>query len=166
MLTECGDYNIFTFLQLQIWDTAGQERFRTITQSYYRSADAIVLVYDIGSAATFRNLPEWLSEVDRYAGQTVHRILIGNKSDRTDREINMPLGQQFAQENDMPFLETSAKSASNIDKLFEQLARTLKENHVQKGVRQNIGGAQSVKSTISVQKPTENQVKGGGGGCC
>lgn len=78
----------------------------------------------------------------------------------------MPLGQQFAQENDMPFLETSAKSASNIDKLFEQLARTLKENHVQKGVRQNIGGAQSVKSTISVQKPTENQVKGGGGGCC
>ena len=98
----------------------------------------------------------------------MHKILIGNKSDRTDREINTQLGQQFAQENDMPFLETSAKSASNIDKLFEQLARTLKDLHMQKGVRQNIGGPQSVKSTISVQKPVDDRKSGGGssGGCC
>ena len=71
---------LILYLQLQIWDTAGQERFRTITQSYYRSADAIVLVYDIGAATSFRNLPEWLSEVERYAGNNVTRILIGNFS--------------------------------------------------------------------------------------
>ena len=55
---------IFFHDQLQIWDTAGQERFRTITQSYYRSADAIVIVFDIGVQQTFRDLPEWLSEVE------------------------------------------------------------------------------------------------------
>jgi small GTP-binding protein len=153
-------------IKLQIWDTAGQERFRTITQSYYRSADAIVLVYDIGSATSFRNLPEWLSEVDRYAGNTVHKILIGNKSDRTDREIQTALGSQFAQENDMPFLETSAKSADNIDKLFEVLATNLRDTHTNKGVRQNIGGPQGLKSsTVQIQKPKE-ETKGNGGGCC
>ena len=158
------NYQLHHYFQLQIWDTAGQERFRTITQSYYRSADAIVLVYDIGAATTFRNLPEWLSEVDRYAGNTVHKILIGNKSDRTDREIQSHLGTQFSQENDMPFMETSAKSADNVDKLFEQLAKTLKDTHMQRGVRQNIGGPQSLKSTVQVQKPKEEQ--SGGGGCC
>ena len=121
-------------------------------------------MYDIGSATTFRNLPEWLSEVDRYAGSSVHKILIGNKSDRTDREIQTHLGSQFSQENDMPFLETSAKSADNIDRLFEQLARTLKDTHMQKGVRQNVSNPQGVKSTIQVKKPLEE--KNSGGGCC
>ena len=156
----------FRTLQLQIWDTAGQERFRTITQSYYRSADAIVLVYDIGSSATFRNLPDWLSEVDRYAGNTVHKILIGNKNDRIDREIATTLGQQFSQENDMPFLETSAKNADNIDRLFEELAKRLKENHMQRGVRQNVGAPQGVKSTVTLAKPTDDAKTSGGGGCC
>ena len=153
-------------LQLQIWDTAGQERFRTITQSYYRSADAIVLVYDIGSANSFRNLPEWLSEVERYAGNSVHRILIGNKSDRTDREITADLGKQFAQENDMPFLETSAKNSDNIDELFLQLAKTLRDVHVDKKLKNpNAGGAGSSRqpNTVSLTKGDDESKKGG---CC
>ena len=124
-----------------------------------------MLVYDIGTATTFKNLNEWLSEVDRYAGSTVHKILIGNKSDRTDREVPTHLGSQFAQENDMPFMETSAKNADNVDKLFEQLAKTLKDTHMQKGVRQNVsGGPRSIKGTVQVTKPIEE--KSSGGGCC
>ena len=153
--------------QLQIWDTAGQERFRTITQSYYRSADAIVLVYDIGSAGTFRNLPEWLAEVERYAGNTVTRILIGNKSDRTDREITSDLGKQFARENDMPFLETSAKNSHNIDELFLQLAKTLRETHADRKLKSQYGGGTSSKlNTVSLNKPAGDEEGGGGGGCC
>ena len=159
-------------MQLQIWDTAGQERFRTITQSYYRSADAIVLVYDIGSATSFRNLSEWLQEVERYAGNSVHRILIGNKSDRTDREIASEHGRQFAQENGMPFLETSAKNSSNIDELFLQLAKTLRDLHVDKKLKSPSaagGGAASSRKldTVSLtQKEHGGGGGGGGGGCC
>ncbi len=155
-------------LQLQIWDTAGQERFRTITQSYYRSADAIVLVYDIGSATTFRNLPEWLQEVERYAGKDVHRILIGNKSDRQDREITAELGKQFAQENDMPFLETSAKTSDNIDQLFLQLAKTLRDTHQDKKLKPHYGGNVSKQpNTVTLTKRSEgSEPSGGGGGCC
>ena len=156
--------------QLQIWDTAGQERFRTITQSYYRSADAIVLVYDIGSSLTFRNLPEWLAEVERYAGSSVHRILIGNKSDRPDREIDMAMGRQFAEENGMPFLETSAKNSENIDALFLQLAKTLRDSHVDKKLKSphsGSGGVSAKPNTVSLTKnEKKSESSGGGGGCC
>ena len=159
---------LFFQTQLQIWDTAGQERFRTITQSYYRSADAIVLVYDIGSSLSFRNLPEWLAEVERYAGNSVHHILIGNKSDRSDREIDISMGNQFAEESGMPFLETSAKNSNNIDALFMQLAKTLRDSHVDKRLKSpySVGGASAKPNTISLTQTAKKQEQGGGGGCC
>lgn len=66
-------------MQLQIWDTAGQERFRSITQSYYRSANAIILVYDVNSQPTFDSLPQWLKEVETYASTTVVSYLVGKR---------------------------------------------------------------------------------------
>jgi small GTP-binding protein len=65
------------FFKLQIWDTAGQERFRSITQSYYRSAHAIVLVYDVACQPSFDCLPEWLGEIEQYANRRVLKILVG-----------------------------------------------------------------------------------------
>lgn len=72
-------YNLtlFFLFQLQIWDTAGQERFRSITQSYYRSAHALILVYDISCQPTFDCLPDWLREIEEYASNKVLRILVG-----------------------------------------------------------------------------------------
>ena len=129
-----------------------------------------MLVYDIGSAASFRNLSEWLQEVERYAGNSVHRILIGNKSDRTDREITSEHGKQFSLENGMPFLETSAKNSNNIDELFLQLAQTLKDLHVDKKLKSphsaSAGAASSRKlDTVSLTQK-EQGGSGGGGGCC
>lgn len=69
------------FFQLQIWDTAGQERFRSITQSYYRSANALILTYDITCEDSFRCLPEWLREIEQYANNQVVTILVGKKLD-------------------------------------------------------------------------------------
>lgn len=68
---------VFFVFQLQIWDTAGQERFRSITQSYYRSAHALILVYDISCQPTFDCLPDWLREIEEYASNKVLRILVG-----------------------------------------------------------------------------------------
>lgn len=64
-------------MQLQIWDTAGQERFRTITQSYYRSANGVILAYDITKKSSFDSLPRWLDDVKRYAGASILQILVG-----------------------------------------------------------------------------------------
>ncbi len=67
----------FRLCQLQIWDTAGQERFRSITQSYYRSAQALILVYDVSNHPTFDCCPEWLREIEEYASPKVLKVLVG-----------------------------------------------------------------------------------------
>lgn len=65
----------------QIWDTAGQERFRTITTSYFRGAQGILLVYDVTDRASFVSIKNWMEEIDRNADKHVTKILIGNKCD-------------------------------------------------------------------------------------
>nr|CAH7763645.1 unnamed protein product [Callosobruchus chinensis] len=110
---------------LQIWDTAGQERFRSITQSYYRSAHALILVYDISCQPTFDCLPDWLREIEEYASSKVLRVLVGNKIDREDREIPTHVGEEFAERHNMYFLETSAKESDNVERLFMQIAEDL-----------------------------------------
>ncbi|XP_067620392.1 ras-related protein Rab-30 [Eurosta solidaginis] len=112
-------------IKLQIWDTAGQERFRSITQSYYRSAHALILVYDISCQPTFDCLPDWLREIQEYANSKVLKILVGNKTDRDDREIPTQIGEEFAKQHDMYFLETSAKEAENVERLFYEIAAEL-----------------------------------------
>ncbi|GAB6026016.1 Ras-protein Rab-30 [Chamberlinius hualienensis] len=115
-------------VKLQIWDTAGQERFRSITQSYYRSAHALILVYDVSCQPTFDCLPDWLREIEQYASNKVLRVLVGNKIDRDDREIPRTVGEEFAQMHDMYFLETSAKEADNVETLFMEIATRLTQN--------------------------------------
>ncbi|CAG9538907.1 unnamed protein product [Cercopithifilaria johnstoni] len=114
-------------IKLQIWDTAGQERFRSITQSYYRSAHAIVLVYDVACQPSFDCLPEWLGEIEQYANRRVLKILVGNKIDKEDeREVPERIGKNFADSNAFDyFLETSALDATNVDTLFHEVATRL-----------------------------------------
>jgi small GTP-binding protein len=69
------------------WDTAGQERFRTITSAYYRGADGIIMVYDVTTLDSFTHVNDWLNEVNRYASEGTCKLLVGNKSDRTDKVV-------------------------------------------------------------------------------
>ncbi len=62
---------------MQVWDTAGQERFRTITQSYYRSAHGAIIAYDITRRSTFDSVTHWIKEVELYGASNVVLVLIG-----------------------------------------------------------------------------------------
>lgn len=142
-------------VKLQLWDTAGQERFRSITQSYYRSAHCLILVYDIASQASFDALPRWLKDVDRVferSGNTgansnaansnssssssssspVLRVLVGNKCDKDDengREVPASIAQKFASINKFDlFTETSAFEHGSVTQLFEDIAELLVES--------------------------------------
>ncbi|XP_049851497.1 uncharacterized protein LOC126326081 [Schistocerca gregaria] len=117
-----------TTVKLQIWDTAGQERFRTITSSYYRGAHGIIVVYDITHQDTFNNVQKWLQEIDRYACENVHKILVGNKSDLVShRRVPIEVAQEFANSLNLIFLETSAKNSNNVEEAFTKMARAIKE---------------------------------------
>jgi Ras-related protein Rab-1A len=110
-------------VKLQIWDTAGQERFRTITSSYYRGAHGIIVAYDVTNPETFNNVQKWLQEIDRYACENVHRLLVGNKADlQSERKVSTEDGKEFADSLNLEFLETSAKNAHNVEETFSRLA--------------------------------------------
>ena len=68
-------------VRAQIWDTAGQERYRAITNTYYRQAIGVLLVYDIADRNTFESIGKWLQEVRDHADEKVAIILVGNKCD-------------------------------------------------------------------------------------
>jgi len=68
-------------VRAQIWDTAGQDRYRAITNTYYRHAIGVMLVYDISERDSFENLERWLVELRDHADEKIKVILVGNKSD-------------------------------------------------------------------------------------
>lgn len=111
-------------VKLHIWDTAGQERFRTITRSYYRGASNIVIVYDVTNKKSFENLHMWLSDIAQYASFNANCLLVANKSDMVhQREVGYEQGQFFADLHGMSFVETSAKTAANVEQAFLSIAR-------------------------------------------
>jgi len=115
-------------IKLQIWDTAGQERFRTITSSYYRGAHGIIVVYDTTDSETFEHVKTWLHEIDRYASENVNKLLVGNKSDlTTKRQVDTDAAKEFASQVNIPFLETSAKNATNVEDAFMTMAGEIKK---------------------------------------
>merc|ERR1719197_2130928 len=115
-------------IKLQIWDTAGQERFRTITSSYYRGAHGIIVVYDTTDSDTFEHVKTWLHEIDRYASENVNKLLVGNKSDLTSkRQVETDAAKEFADSVHIPFLETSAKNATNVEDAFMTMAGEIKK---------------------------------------
>lgn len=113
-------------VRLQVWDTAGQESFRSITRSYYRGAIGALLVYDITNSSSFENLPTWLKDSLDATNQNIGLVLVGNKSDlESERQVNKEVAKNFAKENNLLFLETSAKSGTNIEKIFQILSEKI-----------------------------------------
>jgi len=115
-------------IKLQIWDTAGQERFRTITSSYYRGAQGIILVFDCTDMDSFNNVKQWLGEIDRYACENVNKLLVGNKVDLVSgRVVDKNVATEFAESMSIPYIETSAKNASGVEEAFMLMARAIKD---------------------------------------
>ena len=114
-------------IKLQIWDTAGCERFRTITKSYYKDANGIILTYDISNSNSLKNIQNWMKLIEQNAEDGVCKILVGNKCDLENRAIKTEEGEKIAQDFGMKFFETSAKSDINVDEAFNYLVTIILE---------------------------------------
>ncbi|XP_017779260.1 PREDICTED: putative Ras-related protein Rab-33 [Nicrophorus vespilloides] len=114
---------------LQIWDTAGMERHDSMVQSYYRKAHAVVIMYDVTNRQSFDNLQYWLTECGRFASSDIVKVMVGNKCEEgAVRAVSKSEAQRFADDNEMPLFETSAKLESeveNIETIFRTIAHKL-----------------------------------------
>jgi Ras-related protein Rab-11A len=105
-----------------IRDTAGQERYRAITSAYYRGAVGALLVYDISKHGTFEGVARWLTELREHADANIVIMLVGNKSDlRHLRAVPTEESKQFATDNQLSFIETSALDNSNVELSFQKI---------------------------------------------
>eukprot|EP01155_Anaeramoeba_flamelloides_P003211 Anaeramoba_flamelloidesa1061283_44.p1 GENE.a1061283_44~~a1061283_44.p1 ORF type:complete len:225 (-),score=40.59 a1061283_44:25-699(-) len=149
-------------IKLQIWDTAGQESFRSITRSYYRGAAGALLVYDITRRETFNHLVSWLEDARQHSSKDLKIMLVGNKLDLDyKREVSYEEGLTFAQEHNLTFVETSAKSSQNIEEAFIATSRMI-HNHVKSGefdIQNESTGVTLVSSPVTLEELSEEKKK-------
>ncbi|CAD5171973.1 unnamed protein product [Musa acuminata subsp. burmannicoides] len=113
-------------VKFDIWDTAGQERYHSLAPMYYRGAAAAIVVYDISSMDSFIRAKKWVQELQRQGNPYLIMALVANKVDlESKRKVGSEEGLQYAQENGLFFMETSAKTAENINELFYEIAKRL-----------------------------------------
>nr|CAD7611024.1 unnamed protein product [Timema genevievae] len=118
---------------LQLWDTAGQERFRSMTKTYFRRADGVVLLYDVTNERSFLNVRQWIENIKEATDQVIPIVLCGNKVDQRSEArlqglacVDMVAGERLSQDHGtMIFFETSSKTGLNIVDTIVTLARAM-----------------------------------------
>ena len=132
-------FEFFTFnirfngkvVKLQIWDTCGQELYRSLITNFYRNSSLAMMVYSINSKESFDNVEMWLRELRTHSNPDVKVFLIGNKSDlEAEREVTTEQGENFYKQNNLSlFMESSAKTGFNTQKIFIKAAEILYEDY-------------------------------------
>ena len=111
-------------IKAQIWDTAGQERYKSITSAYYKGAKGAFIVYDITNRLTFESVDKWIQDLNLNSDKNITLLLIGNKKDLEDkRDVSKEEGEEKAKSFGLAFLETSALTGENIDKVFDYMLK-------------------------------------------
>lgn len=134
-----------------IWDTAGQERFRAITSTYYRGAHGVILCYDTSNMETFKNMEEWLGEVNHYIADA-QILMVGTKTDKR-REVPYNMAAEYARKNNVTYVETSSKNNTNIHGAFDTLIKNMYKAQNSLGERETV--------TIGTQQKSSHRCCGG-----
>ncbi|KAJ1618322.1 ras-related protein rab-5C-like protein [Pavlovales sp. CCMP2436] len=143
-----------TTVKFEIWDTAGQERYHSLAPMYYRGAAAAIVVYDITNRDTFARAKNWVKELQRQGNPHIVIALAGNKADlASKRKVEPEEAEAYASENGIFCMETSAKSATNVNELFVEIARKLPKSNP---------SARPGGSNIVIQPQSDLKPKG----CC
>jgi len=111
-----------TVIKVHLWDTAGQERYKSITAAYYKGARGAMIIYDITKAETFKSVDKWYKEIRDYGDKSLIAMIVGNKSDLKHlRSVETQTGMEKAKNFSVPFMETSAAEATNVDEAFKKI---------------------------------------------
>uniref|UniRef100_A0A0G4FIQ1 Uncharacterized protein n=1 Tax=Chromera velia CCMP2878 TaxID=1169474 RepID=A0A0G4FIQ1_9ALVE len=120
-------------LKIHLWDTGGQERFRAMIPLYYRDAAGAVIVYDCSHAPSWQAVKFWVQELREKGPPDCCLAVAANKCDVSEWEVDAEEAREFCRQNDMTFVECSAKSGENVGRLFEVLASRIHQQINRKG---------------------------------
>ena len=166
-------------VKLSIWDTAGQERFKNISSAYYRGAQGVVLVFDITDRRTFNNLDVWLAELEKYGGEKMVKVVVGNKRDQVSglddspnclyltvfttvqlhkRRVDYDEGKDWADQRGFIYQETSAKDKSNVESVFHVMVeRILQQPDMWSQETEEAGGHQVLRTLTDRKARSDSQ---------
>lgn len=153
--------------QLKIWDSAGSERFRSLTTSYYRNADAAVLVYGINDIESFYELENWYQEVSNVE-EGILKVLVGNKNDvEEERVVSQDMAVNFSVLQDIDLaIECSAKLDDNIRYIFHSVANKLVERYNYKQMQRPESVIENVPSNFDNVQLTSSMHERRSSKCC
>ncbi len=150
-------------IRLQIWDTAGQERFRTLIPSYIRDSSVAIIAYDITNRSSFLNVTNWIEDVRAERGSDVIIMLVANKIDLADRrKVTLEELEKKAKEEDVLFMETSAKAGYNVRAMFAEIGKHLPGNERADGAG---AGAKVIDITLDEDAVAAGRDAGGKSRC-
>ena len=113
---------------LQIWDTAGHERFSSMTTSYYRGSDGVVVVFDVTNANSFNNVENWIDDYKKVMnGKDVPIVICGNKVDLYNRMVSSETARTWCSNRNYTYIETSAATCQGVRDLFMEVVNVIAE---------------------------------------
>jgi len=112
---------------LKLVDTCGQEKYKSLSKSYFKNTDGVLFVFGLNDKDSFDNIKEWMNYFNEQCNlEEFPKVLVGNKCDlEKDEGLDQNIIKQFAEENKMQYIETSAKDNKNINILFEKMGKML-----------------------------------------
>ena len=116
-------------LSLQIWDTAGQEKYKSLGGIFYQNAEAAIVVYSKDDTTSAKNVEQWVEQFRSIMGTEPFIAVAANKADITnsnDESLSCEI-ENWAKENGLFYIETSAKTGKNVRELFQKVARAIYE---------------------------------------
>jgi len=148
--------------KLVISDPAGQEQFRHVTSSFYRKADAVVLVYDITDQSSFNNCEHWLGEVKKYGKNSIVKALVGNRLDlvtsgTAKRGVELSTAKDWAKSHGIDTcMEVSAMDGTNVNDAFTELVKQLNAQKVTRdgGTTSGASSTQNYNTLVNLNEQT------------
>ena len=137
-------------IKMQLWDTAGQERFNTLTCSFFRGSDGILLCFSIGNKKSFKAIDKWMEQINTLAPIDVKIVLVGNKIDLENREVSFEEAEILAKKYDIVYFEASAKTGFGIEEVFDRISNDVLEK-VMNGKQESLENS-FLNSSFDVKK--------------
>ena len=137
---------------LNIFDTCGQERYHSLAKNFLNNSDGIIFVFDLTNGTTFDGIKRWLITCDEQI-QGFQKILVGNKLDLENREVDKERIEKFCQEKNLKYFETSARNNINVERIFKEIAKLILNS------KQKIEKSNTITKLKSFKKDKSKDIK-------